>query len=263
MTTLDMKKLLEERLSDGRWNFSYDRKNEDLRIEGKDSKKGMSVSLNGAVAKYEQEKEQSVDELVYYVKEALEAMHRETTFQPEQVLPVIRATSFPTEREENNPFVTSEHTAETRIYYAIDSEKTYQLIDEALLKKIGYTKEHLHDLSLQNLKNLPVNFKQDTVADNIFYFVRTNDGYDASRILNEQLLNQFKSTVKGEMLASVPHGDVLIVADIRNDIGYDIIAQMNMSFFASGKVPITSLSFSYEDGKLTPIFILGKNKPNK
>jgi uncharacterized protein YtpQ (UPF0354 family) len=35
---------------------------------------------------------------------------------------------------------------------------------------------------------------------------------------------------------------------------------MAMSFFANGHVPITALSFLYEDGELEPIFIMGKNK---
>jgi uncharacterized protein YtpQ (UPF0354 family) len=38
------------------------------------------------------------------------------------------------------------------------------------------------------------------------------------------------------------------------------LAQMAMSFFANGRVPITALSFLYEDGELEPIFILGKNR---
>ena len=259
-TTLDIKRMIENRLKDEKWRFIYDREKEDLRIEGKESQKGMSVSLNSAVAKYESEGEAAFEELIYYVEEALAAMHSKTVFLEEQVLPVIRATSFPTEKEEGNLFVTSEHTAETRVYYAIDSEKTYQLIDENLLTESGYTKEQIHTMALFNLRKMPANIKEDMVAENIFYFVRTNDGYDASRVLNGTFMKEIQSKVKGELLLGIPHGDVLIVADIRNNVGYDIMAQMNMSFFASGKIPITSLSFAYENEKLTPVFILGKQK---
>lgn len=259
-TTLDIKKMIENRLDGEQWRFIYDRQKEDLRIEGKESQKGMSVSLNSAVAKYETEGEAALNELIYYVKEALSAMHSEAIFLEEQILPVIRATSFPTEKEEGNSFVTNEHTAETRIYYAIDSEKTYQLIDDNLLTKSGYTKEQLHTIALFNLKKLEVQVKEDVVADNTFYFVRTNDGYDASRVLNGPFLKEIHSKIKGELVLGIPHGDVLILADIRNNIGYDIMAQMNMSFFASGKIPITSLSFAYKNEKLTPVFILGKQK---
>lgn len=259
-TTLDLKKMIENRLGNEDWRFIYDREKEDLRIEGIESNKGMSVSLNSAVAKYEAEGEEAFNELIYYIKEALSAMHSETIFLEEQIRPVIRATSFPSEKEEGNLFVTDEHTAETRIYYAIDSEKTYQLIDEKLLVKSGYTKEQLHSIALFNLRKMPVQVKEDIVADNTFYFVRTNDGYDASRVLNSTFIKEIQSKVKGELLVGIPHGDVLILADIRNNIGYDIMAQMNMSFFASGKIPITSLSFAYENEKLMPVFILGKQK---
>ncbi len=52
-----------------------------------------------------------------------------------------------------------------------------------------------------------------------------------------------------------------IFADIQNDMGYDILAQMTMKFFAEGRVPITSLPFLYDEKQLEPIFILAKNKP--
>lgn len=259
-TTIDLKRMIEARLGDEKWRFVYEREKEELRIEGKESQKGMSISLNSAVAKYETDGETAFNELIYYIEEALAAMHSETIFQTEQILPVIRATSFPIEKEEGNSFVTNEHTAETRIYYAIDSEKTYQLIDEKLLEKSGYTKEQLHSISLFNLRKMPLNIKEDIVADNTFYFIRTNDGYDASRVLNTSFMKEIQEKMEGELLIGIPHGDVLIIADIRNNIGYDIMAQMNMSFFASGKIPITSLSFAYENEKLTPVFILGKQK---
>lgn len=62
------------------------------------------------------------------------------------------------------------------------------------------------------------------------------------------------------MTVSVPHQDVLIIGDIRNETGYDVLAQLTMSFFTNGRVPITALSFIYENKKLEPIFILAKNR---
>ena len=66
--------------------------------------------------------------------------------------------------------------------------------------------------------------------------------------------------IQGDMTVSVPHQDVLIIGDIRNKTGYDVLAQMTMHFFTKGTVPVTSLSFIYEDGKLEPIFIMAKNR---
>ncbi|HEY9569773.1 MAG TPA: DUF1444 family protein, partial [Metalysinibacillus sp.] len=66
-----------------------------------------------------------------------------------------------------------------------------------------------------------------------------------------------------DMTLSVPHQDVLIIGDIRDEVGYDVLAQLTMHYFSVGMVPITSLSFVYDDGELEPIFILAKNKNTK
>ncbi len=36
-----------------------------------------------------------------------------------------------------------------------------------------------------------------------------------------------------------------------------------MSFFASGTVPITALSFLYNEGRLEPVFIMAKSQAEK
>lgn len=36
------------------------------------------------------------------------------------------------------------------------------------------------------------------------------------------------------MLVGVPHQDVLILADIRNKTGYDVMAHLTMEFFTKG-----------------------------
>jgi uncharacterized protein YtpQ (UPF0354 family) len=78
--------------------------------------------------------------------------------------------------------------------------------------------------------------------------------------LNQAFLKEMEEKISGTMVLAVPHQDVLIIADVQNDTGYDILAQMAMSFFSSGRVPITALSFLYENSELEPIFILGKNR---
>src|SRR5699024_12587596 len=105
--------------------------------------------------------------------------------------------------------------------------------------------------------------KKDTVAGSNFYFIATQDGYDASRILNGSFLEEMKANAKGELAISVPHQDVLILADVQNEAGYDVLAQMTMKFIAEGRILITSLTIVYEDEKLTTIFILTKNKAKK
>lgn len=207
-------------------------------------------------------KEAALDEMVYYIKEALRVMNDEqqVTGKETRIYPVVRSTSFPDKSNEDVPLIYDEHTAETRIYYALDLGNTYRLLDEKLIRKENLDLSAVREMAKFNLRSLPISHKKDTVAGNDFYFVNQNDGYDASRILNEAFLQDFASSVSGTMAVAVPHQDVLILADIQNETGYDILAQMTMSFFASGRVPITALSFLYENGELEPIFILGKNR---
>ncbi|MBT2683979.1 DUF1444 domain-containing protein [Bacillus sp. ISL-37] len=262
MDSRKMRKELENRLQHPDRTFSYDREKDQLRIENKNTGRGITIALPGIVAKWQDHKEEAIDEVVYYVSEGLNAMESqvELSGKEKNIFPVIRSTSFPSEAEEGIPFLFDDHTAETRIYYALDLGTTYRLIDSKLLEKEGWSAGQVRETALFNVRSLSVKLKEDRVADNTFYFLNSNDGYDASRILNTSFLNEMKKKMKGTMTVAVPHQDVLIIADVENNTGYDILAQMTMSFFASGRVPITALSFLYEDGELEPIFILGKTK---
>ncbi|MDC3415077.1 DUF1444 domain-containing protein [Aquibacillus sp. 3ASR75-11] len=265
MTSIKMKKMLEERLQHPDWNISYNRDKDTFRVEWKESGKGITITLPNVVSKYENRGERSLDDLVNHVQEALRIMNEthELTGKEQHIFPVIRATSFPTETKSGKQLVYSDHTAETRIYYAIDLGKSYQLIDQDMLEKEGWKKSRLKEISSFNVRSLPVDLKKDRVADNDFYFMASQDGYDASRILNESLLEEMKANSKGDLAVAVPHQDVLIFADVQNPMGYDILAQMTMKFFAEGRIPITSLAFMYEDKGLEPVFILAKNKPTE
>jgi len=265
MSTMKLKRELEQALAQPNRTIAFDREREEMRIENSETKKGVTVTLGGILAKFEGNVQKAAEETVYYVNEALNAFDGsgQKEEKEKRLFPVIRSASFPTEAEEGVPLFWDAHTAETRIYYAVDLGSTYRLIDEKLMQKEGWSAEQIREIARFNLRSLPLDMKQDTVAGNVFYFLNSNDGYDATRILNERFLKEMSERVEGDMTVSVPHGDVLIIGDIRNETGYDVLAQMAMSFFASGRVPITALSFVYEEGHLEPIFILAKNRPHK
>lgn len=265
MTSLKLKRILEKRLANPDYRTSYNREKDTFRIEWKTTKQGMSIKLSTVVGKYNDQGERAIEELVEHVEEALKIMNekQELKDQEKNIYPVIRATSFPTETNAGKKLLTEDHTAETRIFYAIDLGRSYRLIDEQMLDDEQWTREQVEEMATFNLRSLEMPYKRDTVRDNDFYFVATQDGYDASRILNTNFLDEMADKAKGELTVAVPHQDVLIVGDIQNDTGYDILAQMTMKFFAEGRIPITSLPFIYEDGTLEPIFILAQNKPKK
>ncbi|MFP3472387.1 DUF1444 family protein, partial [Micrococcus sp. SIMBA_144] len=82
--------------------------------------------------------------------------------------------------------------------YAVDLGKTYRLLDENMLKAEGWTHEQMKETALFNVRSLPTGMKKDEVAGNVFYFLNNNDGYDASRILNDAFLKQVSKDIQGE-----------------------------------------------------------------
>lgn len=265
MNVFQMRDKLKDRLSHLNVKFSFNREEETLRIFRIDNGEGVTVKLSTIVAKYNKQKEKIVDEIVYYVEEAIEQMKGETLsgIDDIQIMPVLRSPSFDKKDKNGNKFVIEKHTAETNIYYAVDLGKSYRLVDERMLEQMKLTKQQLKEMALFNIRKLENKYTTDEVKGNIFYFVNSNDGYDASRILNTTFLNEIQDQCEGEMLVAVPHQDVLIIADIRNKTGYDVMAHLTMEFFTKGLVPITSLSLGYDKGHFEPIFILGKNNKQK
>lgn len=266
MKPLELIARLKQSLPETKYTYSYNRETNILKLTHIDLKRSIDLGLGPVIAKYGTKKDAAIEEVVYMIHETFEAMEKEAAeqiFDSAAIYPIIRSTSFSKETKQGIPFITREHTAETRIYYALDLGKTYRLIDEEILKKLDMTEQQVKESAQFRLRKLPTTYKIDEVAGNQFYFFNANDGYDASRILNDKLLKEMRNMISGEMTVSVPHQDVLIIGDIQNDEGFDVLAQMNMHFFTVGIVPITSLSFIYENGELEPVFILGKHAKQK
>ena len=80
-----------------------------------------------------------------------------------------------------------------------------------MLESLGLTEQQVKEMSLFNIRKLKMNIKQMKLKGNIFYFVNSNDGYDASRILNTKFLDDIYQQCEGEMLVAVPHQDILIL----------------------------------------------------
>ncbi len=265
MKPIELKRELEKRLQSPVRQISYDREQQKLRIEDINVKKGVTLSLSKLSAKWTQKKEAALDEAVHYVEAALQAMATPITLKGNEknIFPVIRSTSFPTNSYAGGELLFEEHTAETRIYYAVDQGATFTLISKEMLENETIDLPKIKEMAMFNVRSLKAEAKKDVVAGNTFYFINENDGYDASKILNEQLLKHYAKKAEGELVVAVPHQDVLIIADIKNETGYDILGQMVFSFFTNGRTPITALPFFLENGKFEPVFILAQRKPKQ
>ncbi|SDH30885.1 Uncharacterized protein YtpQ, UPF0354 family [Alteribacillus persepolensis] len=265
MDIIEFKNRLEKRLTGKNRSFSFDKEKSMIRVDHTALKKGVELDVNKLLAKHEKNHEQALEDAVHYINSSFEAMEREVTLKGKEkyIYPVIRSTSFPEETKEGKKLLYTDHTAETRIYYALDMGEAYTMLEEEIIVQEGFTPEEIKEAALFNIRSVSNSYKKDEVAGNIFYFVNTNDGYDASRILNETFVEEMDKRMEGDTAIAVPHQDVLIFADIRNQQGYDILGQLSFRFFSNGRVPITALPFLYENAKLEPIFILARKKPSK
>ncbi len=259
----EFRKKIEAKLVHEEWTTAYDHKESTLRVEDKQTKKGVTLQLKPLLAKWERNEFGSIDEVVRYVELGLHSMKIEVSLEGNEknIYPVIRSSSFPTETKENKQLIYHEHTGETRIYYAVDLGESYTLIHEEMIKSSKLTADKIREIALFNIRSLEHPLNEDRVAGNTFYFLRAKDGYDASRILDQSLIDKMERKVTGKLAVAIPHQDVLIFADIQNDTGYDVLAQIALQFFKDGRIPVTALPFLYENGELEPTFILAQKKP--
>ncbi|PYZ93791.1 DUF1444 domain-containing protein [Salipaludibacillus keqinensis] len=265
MKPIQLKREIESQLTNEHWVTSFDREQGTLRIIDKRVDKGLTINLANLAPKFEENKEQALEDTMKTIKEGLTLLTTEVKLAGNEshIFPVIRSTSFETETNDGRKLLHADHTAETRVFYAVDQGASYSLIDEEMLAKEGKTFQEIQEAAKFNLRSLKHTMKQDKVAGNTFYFLSMDDGYDASRILNESLLKEMSDKALGELAVAIPHHDVLIFADIQNETGYDVLAQMVFQFFSQGRVPLTALPFMYENGELEPIFILAQKKPKE
>ncbi|MDF2945405.1 MAG: hypothetical protein K0S51_84 [Bacillales bacterium] len=259
---MDAQKLLEllnERLE--KIGLLGDLEDEESLIKVKISNKNVSIKVSEAIAKYERVNKQAIDEYFYYINELKTLENENKQINLSNIYPVVKSASFPTSSNNGVELIHSEHTSETRVYFVLDLGKSYKFLDVENLTSNNLTVKEVKDLAMLNLEKLAFPVKEDEVAGNKYYFINPKDGYDASRILLKNKLNEFYSVKKGNIVVSIPHQDVMIIGDIVNNTGYDVIAQMATGYFMKGKSPITSLVFEYNGNELTPLFVLANKKP--
>ncbi|GGK19829.1 UPF0354 protein YtpQ [Caldalkalibacillus thermarum] len=268
MNSKEIRQALEQRGRERGWKTRWDREKEKLEIHFDEGHAPFVVSVPRLISRIKQERldpQKVMDDIVRQIEIVVEAAKQRETLslsgRDRHVYPVMRSTSFPLETSDGKALVYDEHTAESRIYYALDLGQSYTLIDQELLVRANWSHQELREKALFNLRGLQQEAKLDEVAGNRFYFISPGDGYGASRILNQSLLQTYRQQAKGDFCLAIPHQDVLVMADICNDDGYDILQQLTLSFYRQGDMPITMLPFQYKDGELEPIFILARRKP--
>lgn len=260
MKSIEIKRELEKQLQHEHWVTSFDRDKDTFRIVDDRVDKGITIRLGNVSDNIENNPETALADTVAKIREGMRLLVEKVNLNGKEskIYPVLRTPGF----GEGQNLLADEHTAETKIFYAVDEGASYSLIDMNMLEQSGKTAQEVRETAKFNIRALPYSFKEDTVAGNTFYFLHAGDGFEASRILNDQLIEEMKGKIHGDLAVAVPHHDVLIFADIRNETGYDVLGQMTFQFFSEGHMPLTALPFLFDDNEeLEPIFILAQKKP--
>ncbi|WP_232699423.1 DUF1444 family protein [Brevibacillus daliensis] len=185
---------------------------------------------------------------------------RELTGHEQHIYPVIRHRSF-FDHPQAGSLVIRPHTAETKIAYALDLGEGYALIDQSMLEQATMSDEQLHEYALSNLEKLPYAIKEDQVGPHMLTFVNAEDGYAASRVLLTSFLSSFAEKIEGKELGvAIPHQDVCLLADIHDERGAQLLAQVTLHFVSKGNVPICPLPFIYKENELEPYLVISPTK---
>jgi len=174
------------------------------------------MTLGDTLAKYEERGNKAVDEIVYTIDETFKAMAQEQQgFQnTAAIYPVIRSGSFPKKSKEGFDFITSEHTAETTVYYALDLGRTYRLIDTDMLKKLHLDEALFLVIFLNTMcvnKNQPFDYQAQENAVIIFDVKECQLGnFQLAESYSGPLLHQlFEAFVPSSSLLHASNSDLL------------------------------------------------------
>lgn len=229
-----------------------------LEYNGKKAKVDIGIFLAKLDKKKTELSDKKVEEFVYYIVENFQAQNMDLQYVDEKIIynnvyPVLRSSSFNKNNEES--LLKEFHTKETDVYYVLDLKKGYKFLSEEFIKEYKIEIIKIKENAYDNLRKLPLKYNTDEVFGNTFYFLNSKDGYDGARLLNKEVLDYFYEKIGGEYYIGLPHQDTLIISDIKNKKGLEVLQKMMVHFFTEGLVPITTITFKYDGQKIESLFI--------
>ena len=132
-----------------------------------------------------------------------------------------------------------EHFGVALVYDLPDAMRS---IPQANLDAWGLTLYEVLEIARQNLAALPAKFIGPQSGDGVYLSV-TGDNYDASRILSQELIEQFQ--VKGDPVAMIANRDSLIVAGAEDEAGLGAMIKMAGEALEQPR-PISSVAVRFD-----------------
>ncbi len=173
----------------------------------------------------------------------------------ERVFPMLKPIALlTTVRERQLPMLAYRpFLASLIIAYVIDEPGSVAFINEDHLETWQIRDHELHEQALLNLRQRTLNATDYTMVgegDQQLFIFNSQDGYDATRILLPDLLEQWRTALPGNMVIGIPNRDFLIAfSDADRTILSNIVQQIERD--ATGQAySLTSQVFTLAQGEI-------------
>lgn len=140
------------------------------------------------------------------------------------------------------------YNAQLLICYAEDSERGIRYLQDKDLEEAEIAREGLRELAVANLKQLLPGVKCEGVEG--LYMITADGTYEASLILFDEIWNDGKLEVMGELVVAVPCRDLLLVTGTGNAAGMAKLREIAAETVQNGApYRLTTDLFVYRGGK--------------
>lgn len=133
------------------------------------------------------------------------------------------------------------------IVYAEDSPKNVRYFGPDDLAEAKIDRKDLRNLATENLKKLIP--KMERHGANGFFMIAAGGDYEASLLLFDNLWDEMKSEVKGDVVAAIPTRDLLIVTGSDDAQGIQSMKKIIADATAKGSYRLSKKMFVYRGGK--------------
>jgi uncharacterized protein YtpQ (UPF0354 family) len=148
----------------------------------------------------------------------------------------------------NRDPVVREHLAgDLWIVYALDLPSATQALAESTMKKLNIAPEELRSLAIGNLRRILPDIERH--GGGPWYMLTAGGDYTASLLLLEDVWEQLKESVEGDIVVAVPSRDVVLFTGSRSKEGIETIKRKAQNIHQTGDHVVSQTLFRLSSGK--------------
>lgn len=225
-----------------------------LKLAGPDGKES-AVFLDNAYHEYVQDPAAKTGIIARFVASISEIAGEAVPPDPQCIVPVIKDRSWLEEVQRaiaNNGSdkkaqqVVEDFNEDLIIVYAEDTPKSVRYLSSQHLEEAGIPREELRELAVANLRKIlpPVEMHQGPLVS-----ILSGGDYGASLLLINELWNEGKLEVDGDIVIAIPARDTLLFTGSWNTEGLKKLQEAASKTVAESSYALTDRLFVYRGGR--------------